>query len=112
MSTKKHKRKTERKYIERFTIAGFSYYEGCVAMKNLEIGTKLHLKAEPTNKHDRHAVEIYYKNIKLGYIPRNQNRSISKILQFGLPIFEARVQELTPNTHTENQVGVIVYLVK
>lgn len=100
----------KKKYLERFAIAGFSYYEGCIAFRKLEIGTKLKLKAEPTNRFDKNAVEIYYKKRKLGYIPKSCNRTISKMLQCGIDVFEVRVQRLCACEYPENQVEVILYI--
>lgn len=101
----------KRECLERFTIAGFSYYEGCIAFKNLKIGTKLTLKAEPTNPYDKNAIEIYYKKYKLGYVPREINRIISKLLLCGINVFEARIQRISQEEHTEEQIGVILYII-
>ena len=66
----------ERKHFAHFTIAGFTYYDGCIAFNKLKIGKKLLLKTEPRNKYDDHAVAIYYKDLKLGFIPREYNKHV------------------------------------
>lgn len=98
--------------FERFAIAGFSYYEGCVVFSKLTIGKKLHLKTEPDNTYDKNAVAIYYKKHKLGFIPRDKNTAIAKLLACGIHVFEARIQRIDASEHTENQIGVIVYVIK
>lgn len=91
-------------------IAGFSYYEGAIAFPKLKIGKKLKLKSEPTNNYDRHAIEIYRKGLKLGYVPKGENRKLSLLLKNGGVEFEARVQKVDKNEHPENQIEIIIYL--
>ena len=92
-------------------LAGFSFYDGVLAFEHLKIGTELQLKHDPTNHYDKYAVEIYYKEHKLGYIPRAMNKAIAKLLSVGIDCFEARVQYVDGEAHPENQVGLIVYVV-
>ncbi|MDD7914122.1 HIRAN domain-containing protein [Polaribacter haliotis] len=100
----------KRDYFLRFAIAGFSYYEGAIAFNKLKIGKKLKLKREPRNKYDKHAVALYRKGLKLGYIPRDKNRHLSLLLKNGGVKFDARVQKVNENEHPEIQVEVILYL--
>lgn len=100
----------KRDYFIRFTIAGFSYYEGAIAFNKLKIGKKLKLEREPTNNYDKHAIVLYRKELKLGYVPKDKNRLLSLLLKNGGVEFEARVQKINKNDHPENQVEVIVYL--
>lgn len=75
-------------------IAGLQYYEVLEVWKNLEIGQTLELIPEPNNRYDEHAVIVAFDGKKLGYLPRSQNKVVSKILQAGHNIYEARVQSL------------------
>lgn len=103
--------KTQHRHYNSFHIAGFSYWDGCIVFNDLKIGSELTLKREEDNKFDPYAVAIYYGNHKLGFIPRNENREISKFLELGYTnLFEVRINRVTPDAETENQVGVIVYL--
>ncbi|MDD4234517.1 MAG: HIRAN domain-containing protein [Bacteroidales bacterium] len=99
----------KRKYFSHFNIAGFTYYEGAIVFEELQIGTILELKSEPDNKFDDNAVAIYYKDHKLGFIPRSINQPIRTILDTGFDIFEARVQVKRPETYPEKQISVIIY---
>lgn len=101
----------KRDYLMRFNIAGFSYYEGAIAFQKLKIGRKLTLKPEPTNIYDKKAVEIYYKNYKLGYLPKSENKVIAALLKNGINPFDARVQTIHKDEHPEVQIGVILYIV-
>ncbi len=100
-----------RRHFIHFSIAGFTFYDGPVAFKNLEIGSQLKLIYEPENNYDPKAVAIYSEDFKLGYIPRSDNSFVSKLLEMGYEnIFETVVQSIDPTEHPESQVGVIVYL--
>ena len=75
-------------------IAGLQYYEVLEVWKKLEIGQALELLPEPENRFDKHAVVVAFEGKKLGYLPRSQNRAVSKILQAGHDAYEARIQSL------------------
>lgn len=90
-------------------IAGFTYYDGINVIKELEIGTYLTLVAELENKFDPYAVAIYYKGEKLGFIPTGENKLINQFLQSGhTDLFEVRINRISPESHPEKQIGVIV----
>ena len=59
-----------------------------------------------------YAVEIYHDKHKLGYIPRTDNKQIAKLLSTGNDCFETRIQWVDGETHPENQLGAIVYVVE
>ncbi|TQD37001.1 HIRAN domain-containing protein [Haloflavibacter putidus] len=105
-TTKKH-----REHLCNFPIAGFTYYEGAIAFKELSIGSQLSLKAEPDNQYDPRAIAVYSQEYKLGYVPRNENRIIYKLLKVGFTDFEARVQQIDAQAHPEEQLHVVVHLV-
>lgn len=101
----------ERRHFTNFDIAGFTYWEGPMVFKELTIGTELYLKQEGDNKFDPYAVAIYYKEHKLGFIPRNMNKEISKLCEQGYAnIFEVRINRISPSDNPEDQIGVIIYL--
>ena len=45
----------------------------------------IHLKHEKNNFYDEYAVEVFYKDFKLGYIPRSANEEISYYLDLFYP---------------------------
>jgi hypothetical protein len=92
-----------------FHIAGFTYYEGVEVFENLKIGTQLSLKAEPENAFDPNAVAIYYRDEKLGFVPRSANELIRKFLNLGYAdLFEVKISQVSPEVHPEKQVRVVV----
>ena len=101
--------KTE--HLAHFTIAGFTYYEGALAFKKLKVGKKLDLKLEEDNKFDARAVAIYYKEYKLGFVPRTENRIIYKLLKIGLTKnIRLIIQKVHASEHPENQIMVVAHL--
>ncbi|MEI6124374.1 MAG: hypothetical protein WCQ95_12190 [Bacteroidota bacterium] len=58
-----------------------------------------------------YTVAIYFNQHKLGFVPRNANKEIDKLLEQGYTqIFEVRINPIDAAEHPENQVHVIVYL--
>jgi hypothetical protein len=108
---KKDERMEMKRHLDNFHIAGFGYWDGCEAFEHLKIGTKLDLVREEDNAFDPYAVAIYYKDLKLGFIPRESNKEISKYLDMGWDdLYEVRVTRVTPDAHPESQVEVVVYI--
>lgn len=100
-------------YLAHFNIAGFTYYEGASVFGKLRIGKKLTLKMEEKNKYDPKAVAIYYKSSKIGFVPRNENRIIYKLLKIGLSKnIQIRIQRIDASAHPEEQIQVVVHLIK
>ncbi len=96
-------------------IAGRQYYDATDVWKELEIGTELILRHEEENRYDENAVAIYYRRpsdqeeFQLGYIPQDDNESISRLLQMGYDdIFETRLSRIVPEAHYAQQLHVIV----
>lgn len=92
-------------------IAGFTYWDGCIAFENLKIGTELTLVRELDNKHDANAVAIYYNDLKLGFIPSRHNHTISQFLEMGHDnCFETRICAINPQANPEAQVTINIYI--
>ena len=103
--------KTTDRHFSNFFIAGFTYWEGCMAIPELKIGAQLRLVRERENGFDPNAVAIYYDEYKLGFVPRSENELIAKFLDLGYSkIFDLRVQRISQDTHPEKQVGVVLFI--
>jgi hypothetical protein len=101
------------RHFNHFYVAGFTYYDGVDVFDKLHIGTKVELKHEADNKFDNYAVAIYLGNSKIGYVPKNMNKELFKFLSLGhTNLFEAKINQVTPDAHPENQIGVIVKILK
>jgi hypothetical protein len=78
--------------------------------RNLKPGALLKLTREPSNPHDPFAVEIHLGEIKLGYVPRSDNKHTSRLLDQGAEL-ECRVVEVDPEAVVWNMVKVEVWMI-
>lgn len=95
--------------LNRCSIAGFQYYDGKACIQNLKQNDPLSLLAEPANNYDKYAVEVYYQTNKLGYIPKTDNKHISRILQAGGEL-TVKVEAIDADKVAWNAVRVSVYM--
>ena len=103
----------KRIHFVNFEIAGFSYWDGAMVFNELKIGTQLRIEREEDNKYDPKAVAIYYGDSKLGFVPRSYNSELSKLCEAGYSsIFDIRVNKVSPEEEPENQIGVIICIIK
>ncbi len=95
----------KRKKIEllQCPIAGYYYYDGQLIENQLNPGTPLRLQREPDNKYDSNAVAVYYKQHKLGFIPRKDNKVIAGMMDGGIKI-DASIFNIIPY---ENEIQTI-----
>src|SRR5574340_1362191 len=98
-SFKNHKWEPSRHFMD-FHIAGFAYYDGLDVIDQLILGQQVSLIVEADNPHDPEAVAIYFKDIKLGYVPSANNILLSNLLYYGhSAIFESRIQFVNKESH-------------
>ena len=97
------------RYIVDFHVAGFAYYDGLDVINELSLGQPVSLIVETDNPYDSEAVVIYYKDKKIGYVPKEKNSILSTLLYYGYgDIFEARIQYANMESHPERQFRVVV----
>jgi len=95
-------------YLDSLYIAGFQYYEGQNQLKNLKENLPVTLKRQSENKHDFFAVEVYFGNHKLGYLPRSDNRIIARMMDQGLKL-KATIRKINPDADPFWKVKIRVY---
>lgn len=89
-------------------IAGFQYYRGIEMEQMLKENDSLILKREPQNPHDCYAIEVYNGSIKLGYLPREENKVIARIMDQGMTV-KARIIKIKPEEHPYRRIKVNVF---
>ncbi len=68
-------------------VAGTGHYKASSLKEPLKPGDHLVLKREPQNPHDMLAISIETKDgIKLGYVPRDENSVIARLMDAGKQI--------------------------
>ncbi|MDO5615529.1 MAG: HIRAN domain-containing protein [Cruoricaptor ignavus] len=99
-------------HLANFNIAGFTYYDGALVFRKLKIGQELNLRLEENNRYDARAVAIYYKDYKIGFIPRTENRIFYKMLKVGLENnIRILVQSRDETAYPEQQIRVVAHLI-
>ena len=91
-------------------VAGFQHYDGPDAESLLEIGMPLQLNREPHNQYDKNAIEVWTGDVKLGYVPRSDNKTVAKLMDDGKEV-QAIVLELDPSAFP-NSVKIEVFYFK
>jgi len=67
-------------------VAGTAYYKAQEEVSKLYETTPLFLLREPNNTHDERAIVVKtMKGVKLGYIPRHQNKKLARLMDIGIP---------------------------
>ena len=61
-------------------IAGFAYYQGPSLLPRIKPGETLTLQREPSNPYDAKAIEVYWQQQKIGYVPRRNNSALSRLM--------------------------------
>lgn len=102
---------TRSKLIESFHVSGFIYYDGALVFDQLAIGKKPTLRREPDNHYDANAIALYYGVHKLGFVPRDSNHTIAKVMDAGYDLFEGVVQQIDPTQHPAQQIRVGIFII-
>lgn len=104
--------KQNKEHLANFTIAGFTYYDGVDCFDELSIGKEVKLVMDTQNKYDPRAVAVYYKDFKLGYIPRQENRIFYKLLTMGYQdIIVCKIQKKDATANPEAQIQLVSHLI-
>jgi hypothetical protein len=65
------------------TLAGFRYYSGPIVQSSLRQGDALDVVREDFNSFDARAVALYWRGLKLGFVPRADNAVIAQLIDRG-----------------------------
>ena len=86
-------------------IAGLQYHAG--KQMAFQTGEALKLIREPNNLYDTNAIALYKQHIKIGYIPKNENKIIAKMLDQHAAL-KAEISHFDRNAVTWRRVSVQV----
>ena len=82
--------------IQSSPLAGSQFHALPEVMDQIRVGDPLTLKREPDNPHDASAIQVFWQGQLLGFVPRRENRSISRAMDRGERL-DARVVALRPD---------------
>jgi len=66
--------------IQESPLAGFQFHDGVAVWSQLRENDALLLVREPENAYDERAVAVYWRDRKLGYVPRDENTAVAWML--------------------------------
>ena len=89
-------------------IAGFQYYQGVDVEQMLKENDCLILKRESQNVHDCYAIEVFSSSNKLGYLPREENKVIARIMDQGITV-KGRIVQVNPEAYLSRKIKMKVY---
>lgn len=70
------------------TVAGTTHCDKIYDVEpELTPSTVLRMIRQPENKHDKLAIGIYYKDLRIGYVPQRLNTVISRLMDAGKEFF-------------------------
>lgn len=91
-------------------LRGLQHYQFDKVAKKIKKGDQLILIREPQNAHDSFAIQVYYHNLKLGYIPAFENIVIANMLDASVEL-KAYVSyyENEKNPHKMETLGIEIF---
>jgi hypothetical protein len=96
--------------VQSSPLAGFAYYEANKNIDAIKVGDELTLIREPANAHDVNAVRVEWHGVKLGYLPRRENRAVAAEMDKGGKI-EARVARLRQHPNPRERLLIEVFAI-
>ena len=70
---------TSRLHLQDCRIAGSQYYDFDAVLPRLRVGDALQLRRQSGNPHDERAIEVFWREHKLGYLPRLDNAAAASL---------------------------------
>lgn len=99
-------------YLLQFFVAGFRFYEGMKLLDQMNEGDQLELVREPSNKYDDCAIALHWNNKKIGFIPRDENALLSRLIDAQALDFVAEITHLNKKVQPWENVNVAVSFLK
>ena len=89
-------------------LKGLNYYQYKYISAKIKEGDMVSLKRDSENKHDSFAVEVYYEEHKLGYLPAYENLVLSNLLDQGVEL-KAFVSKKVEFEHYIRTIAIEVF---
>ena len=80
-------------------------------MQYFKEGDFIRLQREPLNLNDTKAVAVYWKNKKIGYVPKQKNTAICSVMDAGIAT-SAYISHLNPGQSDWHKVYIRIYMEK
>ena len=97
-------------WLLQFHVRGFQYYNGPDIVYQMSPGESLTLVREPKNPYDNKAIALYHRNRKIGFVPREKNEVLSKLLDSHAATINAEIIQINPAAGPFDAVYAGIYL--
>lgn len=102
----------EKIYLLQFFVRGFQYYDGPKIINEINQSGLLTMVREPENKFDRKAIALYFDDRKIGYVPREDNVVLAKILDADLLTVQVEITHIEPKAADWEKIHAAIYALK
>lgn len=100
-------------YLLQCFVRGFQYYAGPKLIASMNTSSKLlELRREADNPFDKYAIALYFQNQKIGFIPKEANRILSRMMDAELLDFFAEITHVEQDAASWESIRVAVYILK
>lgn len=96
--------------LQESPLAGYQYHRAHGVWPFLQVGAALNLRREYGNQHDPNAIGVWFKNDRLGYIPRSENKTLAQMLDRGERL-EGRIVRLLDDENPWRRIRYRVDLI-
>ena len=100
----------QRYLLNKFSVAGFFFYEGRTFLEKMKPGDTLTMKPNAENIEDEYAVQLHFKDTMIGHIPRSDNKHIFRLIEQGKDLV-CTIREIDPDAETWQMCKVKVEMV-
>lgn len=102
----------EKVYLKQCFVRGFSYYEGPNIIQEINKSGNLEMVREPENEFDHRAIALYFNQKKIGYLPRESNKTLSILMDTALLEFHAEITHIESDASDWEKIRIAVYALK
>lgn len=99
-------------YLLQTFVRGFRFYKGLEVLDQMNEGDLLELVREPDNLHDERAIALHFNKNKIGYVPREDNDMLSKLMDAAVIPLQAEITHLKKEARAWENVHIAVYVLK
>lgn len=101
-----------RYYLLQSFVRGFRFYEGLKLLDEMHEGDLLEMLREPANEYDPKAIALYFNKHKIGFIPKEDNDILSRLMDAGVVKLQAEITHLNKKAKAWENVHIGVYVLK
>ena len=100
----------QRYLLNKFSVAGFFFYEGRTLLEKMKPGDTLTMKPNAENMEDEYAVQLHFEDTMIGHIPRSDNKHIFRLIEQGKDLV-CTIRQINPDEEAWQMCKVKVEMV-